>query len=355
MIAIKEIFLSNWRNKAVALFFATLIWMAAYRSEKQEFPHVFRVDLKPGQPNMLITAVKHKSPQSDGLIDFDGRVRIVFSGPRKQVDKIRDEPPPFSPVEIATDQDTHQFTQADFGFPREGVEIVQILPDSIRVTQEESVTLKLENVAERLAITGIPEGFEVATKDVKPNVIQISGPKSLVGSVGVRMVAAVDLDREAFKDKVDVELTYPDGLPLDLAKRTVHVSPTEVDVTVTLQAVADVFPVDAMRISFRVPPLKSPIKIMVDDIVGETIPVEFYGRKDEIARLRDRLRDSPGLSLGVRVPPFDREQGGQFTFTEDSLELHGFPGVQIRQHESRRKEKKAGWSYSIVPVKEAEK
>jgi hypothetical protein len=59
------------------------------------------------------------------------------------------------------------------------------------------------------------------------------------------------------------------------------------------------------------------------------------------------------LSLGVRVPStFDREQGGQFTFTEDSLELYGFPGVQIRQHENRRREKKTAWSYTILPVKE---
>jgi hypothetical protein len=86
--------------------------------------------------------------------------------------------------------------------------------------------------------------------------------------------------------------------------------------------------------------------------VGDTIPVEFYGRKDEIARRRERLREEPGFSLGVRVPSFDREKEAQFTFTEDALELHGFPGVQIRQHESRRKDKKTAWSYSVVPLKE---
>ena len=86
--------------------------------------------------------------------------------------------------------------------------------------------------------------------------------------------------------------------------------------------------------------------------MGDTIPVEFYGRKDEIVRLKERLRDQPSFSLTIRVPPFDREVGGQFTFTEDTLELYGFTGIQIRQHESRRKEKKTAWSYSIVVVKE---
>ncbi len=355
MRAMTEFIVGNWRNKVVALFFAVLIWMAAYRSEKQEYSHVFRVELKPIQPNMLVTAVRHRSQQSDGMVDFDGRVRLVFSGPRKQIDKIRDVPPALPAVELAPDRDTHQLTQTELGFPREGVEIVQILPDTLRVIQEESVTLKLESLSERLTISGIPDGFEVASREVKPNAVQVTGPKSIVGSLGVRLSAAMELDREVFKDRVDIELTYPEGLSIEVARRTVRVSPTEADVTVTLRAIADVLPVDAMRISFRVPPLKTPIKIVVDDIVGETIPVEFYGRKPEIARLRERLGDALGYSLGVRVPPFDREEGGQFTFTEDELELHGFPGVQIRQHESRRREKKAGWSYSVVPVKETEK
>ena len=148
---------------------------------------------------------------------------------------------------------------------------------------------------------------------------------------------------------------WPSDILPDLVKRTVKLRPSQVHVTVTLRASTDVFPVEAARVTFRLPPVKIPVKILLDDVVGDTIPVEFYGRKDEISRLRDKLREQPNFSLGVRVPPFDRELGAQFTFTEDSLELNGFSGVQIRQHESRRKDKKTAWSYTIVPVKEGEK
>jgi len=358
MMSVKDLFLGNWKNKGVALFFAVTIWLAAYRSEKQEYSHDFRIDVRPAQAGTsphVITSMKKKSPQGEGLVDFDGRVRMAFSGPRKQVGKLRDEPPAFAPLEIPFDREVHQFSQADFGFPRDGVEITQFIPESITVSQEESVTRKFDNLSESLAVTGLREGYEVASKQVLQGTVQVTGPKSVVAGIRLSLLATVEAERESFKGRIEVIPTFPDGISPELVRRTVQVTPTEVDVEVTLRAATETFAVEAMRITFRVPPAKVPFKIVVDDLLNDTIPVEFHGRKDEIARLRERLREQPGLSLGVRVPAFDREQGGQFTFTEDSLELYGFPGVQIRQHELRRREKKAGWSYSVTPVKEAEK
>jgi hypothetical protein len=185
--------------------------------------------------------------------------------------------------------------------------------------------------------------------------VMITAPASIVDRIGV--VARVSMEHilERFAGKVDVELTYPEDIPAELIRRSVRAIPSQVHVTVALRASMDSLPVEAMRITFRIPPVQVPIRILLDDGAAETIPVELVGRKDEIARLRERLRVDPGFSLGVRVPLFDRELGGQFTFTEDSLELPGFPGVQIRQHESRKNERKVAWSYTVVPVKEAGK
>ncbi|HZN58615.1 MAG TPA: hypothetical protein VFD71_11115 [Planctomycetota bacterium] len=359
MSTLRGWFLGNWRNKGVALFFAVTIWLVAYRSEKQQIAQVLHVEFRPAaldQQAVVITSVRCADSRAPGgFTDFDFNVRMEFSGPRKQIDKLQFDAPLLPPIVVPRDREIHTFTQADFNFPREGVEITKFVPESVHIVQDDSVRVRIENLSEKIVLEDVKDGFEVATKEASPNAVQITGPKSLVSGLGVTIPIRFDYEQDSFKGRVEIVPTFPEGVSPELVKRTVELSVTEVDVTVVLRAAIDVLPVDAVRVSFRVPPVKSPIKILLDDVVGETIPVEFYGRKDEIAHLRDRLREQPNFALGVRVPAFDRELGGQFTFAEDSLELYGFPGIQMRQHESRRKEKKAGWSYTIVPVKDAEK
>ena len=357
MTWLRELFLGNWRNKGVALFFAVTIWYVAYQSEKQEYPMVVRVELVSAEPeSTIITSIRTTDPQANGYQEFDGRVHLELSGPRKQIKKIQDEPPAATRVlPLSKDKSVYTFHQENFGFPRDGVEVISIVPDSLQISQEEVVKAVVKNMAERVTLSQIKEGYEVASKEVVPDFVEISGTKSIVSSIEVTANVTLDYNQERFDGKVDILRSHPGDLAPDLVKRTVKLRPSQAHVTVTLRASTDVFPAEAVRVTFRFPPVKIPVKILLDDIVGDSIPVEFYGRKDEISRLREKLREQPSFSLGVRVPAFDRELGAQFTFTEDSLELYGFPGVQIRQHESRRKDKKTAWSYTIVPVKEGEK
>jgi hypothetical protein len=315
-----------------------------------------RVELVSADPeSTIITSIKKTDSQTSGYVDFDGQVHLELSGPRKQIEKIQNEPPAPKQIILPRDKSVYSFRQENFGFPHDAVEVVQIAPESLEIAQEERVRTVLKNLSERVAISQLKDGYEVASKEVVPDLVEISGPKSIVGKIDVSGSVPLDYNLERFDGKVDLFPGHPNDIPPDLVKRTVQLRPSQVHVTVALKASTDVLPVESVRVTFRMPPLKIPVKILLDDIVGESIPVEFYGRKDEITRLRERLREQPNFSLGVRVPPFDRETGGQFTFTEDSLELYGFPGVQIRQHESRRKDKKTAWSYTIVPVKEGEK
>lgn len=349
---IRDLLFGNWRNKGIALFFAVTIWFVAYQSEKQEYGPVIRVDIKSSDPETtLITSVKRPDPQTGAPMEFDGRVRFLFSGPRKQIDKLRQDPPISFTLQVSKEKRVLAFRESDFGFPRDGVEILQFFPESVQIAQEESATVTIKNMAERLSVTDLKEGFEVASREVQQEVA-ITGPASIVDRIDVVAHVSMEYILERFEGKLDVELTHPEEIPVDLVRRSVRVRPSQVQATIVLRASMDVLPVEAMRITFRVPPVQVPIRIVLDDGASETIPIELHGRKDEIARLRERLRVDPGFSLGVRVPSFDREIGGQFTFTEDSLELHGFPGVHIRQHESRRKERKVAWSYTVVPVKE---
>ena len=352
---LREILFGNWRNKGVALFFAATIWFVAYQSEKQEHGAIVRIDIKPAEPDStIITGVKRVDPQTGASVEFDGRVRFVFSGPRKQIDKLREDPPVAFPIQVARDRAVHVFSQSDFGFPREGVEILQFAPESVQVSQEPAVTVTIKNMAERLNVRKFREGYEIASKEVK-DTVEVTGPGSIIDRIGVAANVSMDYALERFEGKVDVQLTYPEDVPADLVRRTVSAKPAQVFAIVVFRASTESLAVDGIRVTFRIPPTRIPLKIILDDVVGDRIPIEAYGKKDEVERLKERLRVDPGFSLGVRVPPFDEDQGAQFTFTEDSLELYGYPGVQIRQHESRRKEKKVGWSYSIIPMKEGEK
>lgn len=347
--------MGNWRNKGVALFFAVLIWYVAFQAEKQEYPTSVRVEFTPSQADkeaVLITSVQVPSQDGGAALEFDKRVRIVFSGPRKQIERLRtDTLPPYS-IEIPRGEEFYTFVQGDLGFPRDGVEIVQFFPLAVRIKQEEAVTLTVKNIAERVTVSHVKEGYEVASKEVFPGSVQISGPKSLVEAASVSAELSMEYTRERFEGKVDVVLSSNEDVSAELVRRNVRVLPQELKVNIALRASSDVLAMDAVRVGFRIPPMDVPIKIVLSDVPGDTIPVEFYGRKDEIARLRGTLREQPSFSLGVLVPPFDRELGGEFTFTEDSLELPGYTGVRIRQHESRRLEKKTAWSYKVVPVGE---
>jgi hypothetical protein len=351
---LREVIFGNWRNKGVALFFAVTIWFVAYQSEKQEHGVIVRIDIKPAEPDStIITGIRRVDPQTGAAVEFDGRVRFLFSGPRKQIDKLREDPPVSFPIQAARDRAVHIFSQGDFGYPRDGVEILEFTPESVQVSQEPAVTVTVKNMAERLNIRNFREGYEIASREVR-DAVQVTGPASIMDRIGVAGTVSMDYDLERFEGKVDVQITHPEDVPADLVRRTVTVSPRQVVAVIALRASTDSLSVDGIRVTFRLPPVRVPVRIVLDDVVGDRIPVEIYGRKDDVQRLRERLRADPGFSLGVRVPPFDEDQGGQFTFTEDSLELYGYPGIQIRQHESRRKERKVGWSYSIVPVKEGE-
>jgi hypothetical protein len=357
---LRDMFVGNWRNKGVALFFSITIWYVAYQSERQSHSAFVRVDLLPAESGQgrIITSAQGIDPRTGEHAEFDGRVKMSFSGPRKQIIKLREEALGPYQLQLPKEKEVHELRQEDFGFPRDGVEIVQFVPESLRVVQEDSATVTVQNLADKVQVSrggSLREGFEIAAKEVTPASLLLTGPKSLLGSIGVSLNVNLDFDRDRFDGRVDVTLTHPPEIAPELVRRTVRAKPSEVRVSVALRDSTDVFPVEAVRISFRLPPVRIPVKILIDDLVGDTIPLEFFGRKEEIARLRERLREQPGFAVGVRVPTFDREQGGQFTFTEDSLELYGFPGVQIRQHESRRKEKKTAWSYTVVPVKEPEK
>jgi hypothetical protein len=203
-------------------------------------------------------------------------------------------------------------------------------------------------------VTDWKEGYEVARKKVDPLAVAIRGPRSIISAIHPTVTVSMGYDREHFEGIAPVKLAYPEEIAA-LVEKTVKVVPLQVRVEVELKPKIETLSAAAVRITFRIPPPELPIKIYVDELSGGTIPVEFYGPRDRIGRLADRLKE-PGFALAVRVPSFDIEPGEtrEFTFTEESLEIYGFPDIQLRPHESRRTLKRP-WTYRLVAVKEAEK
>lgn len=347
----------------MALFFAITIWIVAYYSEEQEFSTDVRVSLKSAEDDAyIITSLKLLDRQTNEFLDFYGPVRLVFSGPRKQVDEIRDNPPLSVVLRVPREQDTYTFNQTDFGFPRDGVEIVSFAPDALRIMQEALQTRSVTNVAGLVDVSNLKEGFDERAIQVRTEKVEISGPVSIVGKTeddaGVSLGLPVSMDyRTRFNEFVKFKMlprsnsTYPEGPPEDLIERTVRVAPSDVLVEVNTQATEIAFQAEGVRITFGIPPVQKAIRFSGD--TDDEIPLEFYGHKDEIELLKKRYRDT-GFSLVVPVLDFDPTEGRPHTFTEDDLLLDGYPGVKIRQHPDRIAERRGAWTYTIVPGKEDE-
>ena len=347
---LREAFLGNWRNKGVAMFFAITIWFVAYQSEKQETKEEFTVAFQPENPDRyVITSLKVPSPQPGGREEhFDGRIRVQFSGPRKLIDDLRNfvlsrELAAFK-VPFERESYHKEFDKNDFEFVGKGVAITSVSPPWVQITQEELDSVTIKDLASRLLVTHRLQGYVVAPPRVEPNEVRVIGPKSILDTVNVRLNFSMEL-REENEGDVDVIPDFTDETVPEFFRKTVRVEPNSVRVAVTSRAQTETLSLDAVRISFRIPLPRAPIDIISEDLARGTIPVELYGPEDQIKRLEDLYKKN-SLVLSVPVRQFPRDQDSLRTFEERDLELYGFPGVQVRKHESRRE--KGPWNYRIV-------
>lgn len=370
----RELFLGNWRNKGVALFFAVTIWYFAFQSEKTECVKRLGVELQSSLPENVITRVL--VPPSGGNANemepkaFENSVAVTFSGPRKQIDRLRNklETSVGKTVVLSVEPGSEgyefkkdEFRQDSFLEPfLEGIEITGFDPPTLTVNQEPKTSRTVENLRDRVILTRRSSDFRYIVETLEPAEVTLVGPESFVKETVVSINVDMDFRSEYFDGSVPVQTLVPGADDLGVVGQ-VNVDPLRVRVKVVAQAVEAQLPVEAMRITFLIPPVKTAIKIIMNDLVGERIPVQFDGPSDQIEQLKKALAQPSELCLGIRVPASSFEQQKQYTFTEDDLELCGskeaylFKGIQITQHPVRRQEKRAPWSYTVVPVKEEAK
>ncbi len=352
---LRGVFLENWRNKGIALFFAVAIWVVAFQSERQSLSDEFRVEFAPEDASaQVITALRRppRAGEEGGEKAFEGRVQIELSGPRKQIEelvqRVQLSRAPFRIPVPPESEVYHTFSRKDFELERTGITIESVWPSGIRIAQDRQSSITMSDLESRVSVTEFPRGYEVVSTRVEPSTVTIRGPESILASVGLSIPYAAG-NRLNSESEVDVEVHSTDESNAELVAEFVKVVPRKVKVTVVLQRRTATFALDAVPVTFIVPPPQVPIRILSDDLGDGSIPVEFRGPQDQIERLKTAAQD-PAFSVSVRVPRLQPGEETVHTFTEEILELYDFPGVQMRQHPTRRDEKKGPWTYQVVPV-----
>ena len=359
---LRELILGNWRNKSVALFFAVTIWFVVFQSEKQPFVDDATVRVVPSdRTEAVVTRVERLS--SGEWVNFEDKVTLRFSGPRKQIEELRQSVrvlPLRATLEVEKDMlleeetSIYTLTAEDFGYPNGGIEIVEMTPDSLRVTQEQAGVKVISNLADEkyLTIRDRPEGYEVGVQRVEPGEVRIHGPKSILAVV--KPVLSVSMGgSQTFEGDIEVGLSYPESIPL-FVKDSVTWEPNEVRAEIRLKASTATHEAKDVRLDFLFTPPSVPVKFLDDGLTDWRLSLGFEGPKDMIARLEQRLRQ-PDFAVAVKVPQLaDLEPGGfrELTFTEGDLKVLDFPDILVLPHtESSRRL----WTYRVVAVKEEEK
>lgn len=355
----REMFLGNWRNKGVALFFAVTIWYVAFQSETQSETLAVRLVLAPRSPQQVIIRQDFQDPQGRQL-PFNGTVVLSVNGPRKQVQKLRQGAAPETrfPVEAGPDGDSMTkrvvLSGAAFAFVPAGVRITGISPDTLFVTFDaaEDAEFEVKAVYQRL-----PEGMETESPKIEPATAFLHGPESVLDQI--RVIAEVWLGAaDRFDERVPLILRYPETLDKALVDGTVwfvdrekkRISDPEVRVTLRLRHQSETLLADSVPIRFLVPATRFPFRIQFEE---ESIAVKFQGPVQEIRRLEAAVK-TPDFALAVRVPAMGGDGAQTIPFTEDRLLLPGFSErVQILQHPSRQAQGKGAWTYSLVPTSQA--
>ena len=360
---LKNLLTENWRSKLIALFFAISIWFVAYQSEAKRATLKYRVRFKPREPDKTAIVGFRRPGQNMSFLPPSGEceVEITIEGPREQVDQSRRAGDgKLFVISVQKDAESHEFKQADFGFPADGVSIRSFRPERLRI--------EMNDIEER-TIADLPGIVEVPNKRAEDKLsievagpaagLRIRGPVPVLDEVVLRVTVPMNFqgrvdglfdlrvhpDNEKVKQTVQVWKDF-DLKPDETPRWVWFTDPVRIHVSAVIEESSDTFSVERARLLFQLPLIQVACKVSLKDVpLGTaTIPVAFDGPRKAI----QQLRELPEITLIVPAPAeFDAEKGGTFNFIEADLKVKDFPGVSVLQHESRKAQQAAFWSYEI--------
>jgi YbbR domain-containing protein len=212
--------LRTWGLRALALGIALSLWFSISLEDRQELSE-----------RLVEASVSYNRPIRMIVLDPQRTVQVRLRGGSKQVRELN----PFQVnVEVALEGTSPgarivNLSSENVLLP-EGLEVVSIEPNTIRVELEREDTRRLPVVPK---ITGEPAaGSVVEEPEVFPNLVLVSGPASLLRRTESLATTPINLDGRALTFEVEVPVVQPDPL-LQI------VQPTRVTVRIPMRQPGD--------------------------------------------------------------------------------------------------------------------
>jgi YbbR domain-containing protein len=288
----------NIFTKLLCLLMAFLLYVYVNTSENIDRDFVIPLSIANRPPQMLVT--------SQSAAD----ARVVVYGPRAKMDQLK-----ASELSLTLSLRDSQGS-GEVAFPIYTDQVTT--PPGIRVRSIEpaSVTLKLEAIAARTveirpAIDGTPrEGYEVASVQVSPPLIEVAGPSSVLGTMQTLETESVDIAGMSGSFKQRVGFRIPNLVSLSVQRSAI------VAVTIrekTLQRTLENLPVRGFsgRTDLAIEPrvvaveLEGPYSIIqsMTPALVEPVVSEEGLRPGISAKRPVLLRAVPAQKIDIRVQP----------------------------------------------------
>jgi YbbR domain-containing protein len=190
----------TWGLRLLALGIAIGLWLNVSFEDRQELTE-----------RVVEAGVSYNSPVRSVILDPVQTVNVRLRGSRKQVRGL-------NPYLVNVQVDLDQATPGTFNVPLsakdvlapEGLEVVSISPNVIRVELEEEISQRLPVVPQ---IVGEPAAGTVAEEpEVFPNQVLVTGPASLLARTKALSTRPINLNGHALTFEQPVAVVSPDPL-----------------------------------------------------------------------------------------------------------------------------------------------
>jgi YbbR domain-containing protein len=190
----------NLPLKLLSVFLAILLWSVISRGRGGEM-----MEISAG----ILIELHNLPPDMEVMRGPVERVNVRFSGPRRTVSRISQMGLSI-PVDLtgaAEGETTIELFNSDIKVP-ERVTVTRVSPSSVSVSLERTIRKEVPVV---LAIQGkVKEGFGVSTISVKPKMIDISGPRSIMGRINSLRTSVINVEGASETLKGETALSMPE-------------------------------------------------------------------------------------------------------------------------------------------------
>jgi YbbR domain-containing protein len=202
-----------WGLRLLALLIAVALWYSVSLEDRETLAE-----------RIVEASVSYNQPRGLVILDQVQNVKVRLRGTSRKIRRLN----PLQ-VYVQVDLTREQAGEADITLgpddvqvPEEGLEVVSVDPNVIRVELDAEVT---QGIPVEIPLVGKPpEGFTVGELEVLPNQVFVTGPKSLVAQLTVLRTRPLTLTgrTRSFEETVSV-VAPPDPLIQVLQRSRVNV------------------------------------------------------------------------------------------------------------------------------------